>query len=603
MVSKLSVSTWLFVTIVFSPLAQLVLKSGPSQASIIRTEPPSQQRKELHAQDQAQAQENHFILLTTGGQIKLYQTRKSSLASPDSWSLTGRSFVINSTSSLTAFAKHGDPYVSILGNNSYSRWLAELNSLSSSKASILPGNRLDDVDYTSTKSGWRKPFITDVDYFFDDSFCPPGWRANSQVTPFQCMVIVWLDKSNNFLHYGSLNLTSHLMSSKVDTNQHKAKVVDLLEFPPVDLLKISGQDSRQYISKPRNFTPQAYSFLVQRRQHWIRVAFSDGTQPMANQILSGQLKDYLEVFEMSGLSGEPLLSTEITDFNGDCEPLIGSNRTLKNLSIDEENNWLFYLDQSRGGTIFALGPRYQYEEQVTTLHTFVVGNIRKRATTVDTITSMTLDSEGRRLIWLTENNTIYSSDLAGETAVIIGQLSARPLIRSPSTIQLFHDTLFISDPVRRALLAYDMRAYETESDRSKPTHEVLLVDMPAVFGFRLIDITSESAISRELDLTDKDPEYKEDNKARQEVKVKRVDTWFPYYSGYNQPNVKTLYTYRLGLRTRQGDDCADHFYSYAPDHLDLFQLLLVPAFIIVSAVFYALYGLPRCRVADKSPEV
>lgn len=588
MVNSFNTSTWLLLTNIIIALTSLgLLRSGPTQAAIIQVTPHGYNRKPFL---QEQPLETHtdqpiFVLLTTGQQIKLYQAHRTRESS-SSWSLTGHNFVVNSTSSLLTLSKPGQPFIELLGNTTYSRWLAELSSIKSTKASILPASRQDNIEYSASKTGWRQPLIVDVDYFFDRRFCPAD-DEHVQVAS-QCLVVVWLDKSNNFVHYGSINMTG-ILSSLTKPVQQKAKIIELNEFPPFDLL-------RNTVKRAGNYSAQAHSMVIDKRRNKLHVAISDGTQSMANKIITGRLRNYKQVFgtHRDANSRSSLLEQTLTTFNDQCKTSEGANSTFKNLSVDEATGGcLFYLDQHKGGQIFALGSN----EYNSHMHALVRGNLASSSDLAGAATSMTLDPEGRRLIWFTENNLLYSCNLAGADLKTLGQLSARPVIRSSSTIQLFRDTLFISDPVKRSLLTYDMKTHTS----TKPTHEVLLVDMPAVYGFRLV-VTSSGESNLDFVNMEEDTESANDGIGGEPIKsigeveqvqVAAAKTWldqvFSYFkTAQSSSNYELDYMFELASRTNLADHCGYNQIDYVQlvqEHHDKLLLFIIELAILHIAFF------------------
>lgn len=509
-----------------------------------------------------------FILLTTGEQIKLYpfvqqndsanptsQTEEQQKKTPE-LTLANVHYIIKPAD----FDTQQRETLTKLANNSFTRWITEkaaqrqasrspppsaksqqVHGRHGNKASILPGlSGLEDEEATfensfTSRSGWQKPWIVDVDYFFSHRFCR---QSPAQLRDHDCLVVVWLDKKNNYVRYGSLDLIKNPIefnnqSTATSRNNDHNKVLWLQEFPPIDV-------ASEAMSPHHGPVIQVEALVVNKRRQAVYVSYtSAGKQYYYKNILSGGFRS-----EWPTQSGESqLLNKSIRVFNICRDKPDFDSSSIENLDIYDEKSdavWLFYFDKHSGGKIFALmdtqqtsdisdnTDRYQiisrvlvrdlsstqgqqpYQEQAL----FEKLRDTQLETLAENATGLAMDPKRHKLYWITQANKLYSCDYNGLNGELIGKLSNKPAIRSPNAMQVFQGTLYISDPIKKSLIAYklpgqedlssddeldmiysDLRedignysSHDQLNDEINPTHKVLLVEMPSLFGFRLVDI-------------------------------------------------------------------------------------------------------------------
>lgn len=470
-----------------------------------------------------------FIILTTGHQIKLYPLTKRQLSVSPSISdgdiIANQHYLIQPREILNE-----NPLDTIhrLGDNPLSRWVisrsTQIHQNSRGKQqrkpsakSIIPAHQASgDEDYyadASSDSGWKKPLIVDVDYFFDSDFCDRDEERQS--AHIQCLVIVWLDKRNKFVRYGSFNLSKHHLEQQ-NSNLSlagKNKVLWLKEFPPIELVEPSDSQTM----KPVDI--EVYSMALDRRHKLLHVALGGGAQSHPNRIVSIKLS--------SNPSIDPDYLKTVRRFNQHCfsQQVHGGLFTFDNPNIDPDNNdWLFYLDRGQtSSNIVALNVYQNLSQRSEAPQQLIQTSVRNiqsseedlndRATTgaatnkgaQGTPLGIAMDSQRRRLYWLTSANELYECNYAGQETRLIGKLSHKPIIRSAQSMQVLDGILYLSDPIKKSLIAYKIDRkedaqkqtsdQETKGQNSKiddtnliPTHEVLLVEMPSLYGFHLIDL-------------------------------------------------------------------------------------------------------------------
>lgn len=513
---------------------RLSTKSTSVQAAII--DQPLSSRRGLfpqnHISDAIDIQSaNHppdkrkFILLTNGNEIKLYPLEDKS---------SGRDFTSNHYVIKSLDVDFSSPNTLYLReNNTFTRHQLEKNlkKLRKSRSDpkehskfILPG-QVDEEDgqQLGGSSDWKKPLIIDVDFFFDDNFCNTTRISTSP----RCLVIVWLDKRNSYVHYGAINTETIPTTSKStskDTNSgpsnntssrvSRIRELWIEEFPPYD---ICSYNLKENATRPQRCN--VYAMVVDKKRGAIHVAFSsESNSSYPNRLLSGTIRSYNRkmLYQKTHLIHHQVLS-----FNDACENRESPTtmpKELNNLFVDEVNgDWLFYLDKqgsqfSRGAEIIALNVYSRWATlniNQTKLPKPAV-QISVQSIKLTNPKSITLDKRRRLLLWLTDSNELFTCGLSGENVSLVGRLSSKPTIRSPSVMQVHEDFLYISDTLKKVLIAYPLdtntneadlvdlkqkqisaenkTSYERSPDKSlKPTHEVLLVETPALYGFRVVD--------------------------------------------------------------------------------------------------------------------
>lgn len=486
-----------------------------------------------------------FIILTTGDQIKLYPLASDS---DDQLGLS-QNFWYSVKPIESDLTPEKREILTKLDNKIYTRWLfakaaaeADAGNKAKRKKSILPDSQGDDEYHNS---GWLKPKITDVDYFFNMEFClhdqyvrlADGETNSRLISDNDCLVIVWLDNNNSYVRYGSLDLTKNLIELQTESNRksHQDRVLWLNEFPPIYLHKESFVRNLAYSDHYIHLKHQAYAMAIDKRRSRLHVAFGDKTTYAADWILSGNIKPIYTVEQVE--EGKYQLENEtLLPFN-ECHKTADvdlRHTSIEALSVDETSgNWLFYFDKYQGGRIFGLN----VEKQQQCPSYFRVGDVISTNSTRDETLPLStipqalvidiplgewrnqrdqdkpipltndaigvaMDSESRRFFWLNKAHEVYSCDYTGDDVTLIGKLSLKPVIRSTYSMRIFQDILYISDPIKKSLIAYKLDnpqrstgSNEMQSETNfattkvqlqQTTHQVLLVEMPTLYGFRFV---------------------------------------------------------------------------------------------------------------------
>lgn len=459
-----------------------------------------------------------FILLTSGDQIKLYpiKSAQSQQESITADLIDNNNYYIIKPIELNVT----DPQVlEYLSDNSYKQWLifkskqkldlAEHKSSGKiSKASILPDTSESDEFYENSASGWRKPLIIDVDYFVDKNYC-----INS--TEF-CLVVVWLDKNNKIVRYGSIDLMEALKPFEseegLSKSDAKESVLWLDEFPPIQVYN-TIRDS-DICKKRCNFDRiELFSMVIDKSRKILHVAFSDGMDSIIkpNKILTGVPKTRRQLFDHSRHT--QLISQRILSFNKYPPPSnMDENIGLQDLNVDEETaDWLFYFDSSQTGKIFALNIDDQWSDKrgfagdKEAIQSLAVHNISQAIDAKSKkATNYAFDQQNRRMFLINDANELLTCGISGEDVELVGKLSQKPAIKSPYSMQVFENTLLISDSIKKSLIGVgldrhnrklkDFGRQNSGDNEFDTTHQVLIVQMNSLYGFRVVD--------REIDMAD-----------------------------------------------------------------------------------------------------
>lgn len=486
------------------------------------------------------------------------------------------------------------------------------------RASILPRNAdnedgISDDGAFQGESGWKKPLILDVDYFIDERFCginnynedddsdnddsninnnnnnnneddlSPYSEPKNDEIPVEirerqsiCLVIVWLDANNHFIHFGSIDLaknplyqelnkqfidkdnsnynyTSNITynnnssSSSIDNNiknnesnnrfdlnqqnqvsshGQKSALLQLDEFPPIDIYKSLEIISDFESIIDENETKKTYGLTIDHKTNALHVAFSDGSG-YPNRILSGRLNPIMDVSEPDF----QLVGETIHSFN-DCPNLATANQELSNLIVDEQSGGdrLYYFDKT-SLIIYALklnkknfidsdetgGFAHATQALVRNIpsdsaHYESSNHHQKEVLIKPTSNSyhdtkwmagykplgVALNNQNNRLYWLSSSNQVYSCDRAGRDVKVDSQLTMRPAIRAPIRLEIFDDRLYIVDSFKWSLIEHDLIDDLSLAGSSKPSHRVILIERFALLGARFVNLL--------------DPVFQKDNK-------------------------------------------------------------------------------------------
>lgn len=459
-----------------------------------------------------------FVILATGDQIKLYPFKQTSSAQEDHI-LDTNYYLIQPRQVLD---EPCEETYSRLGQNTLTTWMCskskQLNGTKphSASISIIPGQQAV-ASHDNRPDHWKEPFVADVDYFFNSSYCALGhdkqrlyYDTTADDTDSSCLVVVWLDTRNNYVRYGSLDLRTaleeHRNPSPLTSKNHREQILWLREYPAFDLFSMV---TYRHVGK---FTLKAFGMVVDKRRQRLHVALSTQTKAYPNLVVSaGFRKENLHWFLFdSGM----LRKTSFNNEQCSVKPVSDDNYPgLKNLNVDPETgDWLFYLDKRRTSSrISALGfirkPRFPL---VT--YTAIQTSVRDIQVSENTPLGIAIDSHRRRLYWLSTTRDLYECNYAGEEARLIGKLSPKPAIRSIQSMQVLDGILYLSDPIKKSLIAYKLDRNNTEQEVIVPfpTHQVLLVEMSNILGFRLIKLNSpdyrppdqEQSLSKYLKILD-----------------------------------------------------------------------------------------------------
>lgn len=453
-----------------------------------------------------------FILLTTGEKIKLYPFTPSTRFTKglsNSLSHNEYHFIVKPAEIDT----NQDSFYQRFGDTIFSRWLIErqANKNSTSRSNnkfIFPGEETDeDFEEYSGGSGWQKPRITSVDYFFDERFCPsPRSRLSDK-----CLIITWLDDNNKFVRLASLDLEKNpiLYQDPQDTVKHhgnpeKTKILWLQEHPPIDI--------RLALVKSHHLNNSVdirlFSLTTDKLRNSLYVSAGLGHSAL-NLILSGSPKPQRSTGESSQLENEYVHSFTSCAFD--------ENSESENLSFDEPSGfWFFYFNRISGGRIVALNvdpTRIMTPKE--RLGNLIEGRkiVVKELPANDETTfsrqkivdeqrgpsGIALDSQKRRIYWLSSENEVFSCDYVGEDVRLVRRLPTKPVLRSPRTMHIFDRTLYISDASKNSLFAYQLDEEETKDPAithgTQSIQNVLLIETSNIVNFRILDTSGQSRLN------------------------------------------------------------------------------------------------------------
>lgn len=500
-----------------------------------------------HPSDNGHISQRRFIILTNGNEIKLYplepinnnhDTRSDIQNSAVKPSKQNRQQdFINNYFLVKPLDIDLDHYITV--DNAFYRWQfakdvdrsmkilrAIIYKQDKKSTSILPDQTAEDQEnyVESAKLGWKKPLITDVDYFFSDDFCHKTSTGQEKQNS-KCLVIVWLDKNNKYVRYGSIDVgkipdftkitttQNNNSTSKLSSANNKKKIIWIEEFPPYDICyhiakHTFGRTTREC---------QVYGMVVDKKRGVLHVAANNAVNTSyPNRLLSGKISAYKR--DRFAHSYE-FMDRKVLSFNDRCAQKDIANSTLENLNVDEENgDWLFYLHKQQSASkIFALNTYEKWDEVLKeeTKSFDETASIQVVVQSLDTndAISMSLDMEHKQIYWLTDKNELFSCNISGNNRKLVGRLSPKPAIRSPYAMQVSHDTLYLSDTVKRTIIAYPLKNNHVRQNSNsnsqtktkftiepnkllQPTHQVLLVETPALYGFRLINSEIPNSINK-----------------------------------------------------------------------------------------------------------
>lgn len=591
-----------------------------------------------------------FLILTTGNEIKLYplglssQQNKTLTNNGDYYLIRPVDFDVNDS----------DLPKRLGANSSFTRWLFEREAIraarsdGSKRLSILPsrskpdhsaGNFDDrDDELYQGASGWRRPWISDVDYFFDSTFClDQNSEDNRPAGPYttdSCLVVVWLDKRNKFVRFGSINLnehpiedlTAHHLEAKTSmqsassspSTKKRDKVLWLHEFPPIDICNRAGE-----LDIVHSVICDVSELAVQRARHELHITiYSEKLQ--IDRILSGQLRP--STIQREQFTDISLMTLRFCP----SAPESRSNSGLKNLNIDETSgHWLFYMNRHNPTRIMGLDLSSRQSNGLIRRNRMSHFGYALQAVVKDTrfdssacrheytgmkdrepyVLTMTVDRA--KLYWMMDNHEIFSSDLAAANVQLVGKLSAKPLIRSPDVMRMFHDTLFFSDTSRKSIMTYRLNKQPLNQENqlagseTRPNHQVLLVETPTIYGFRLIDmdtIASDDTLELEGDEA-------MGRVAEVHVNPTEPQSWFGYWfslgcRGASTSESRDVYE-MLTKRARAG---CDHMIpksrrqNWVWKYYVCFSIIMMATVIILSAILTLALRL-RCLAPRKEEEL
>lgn len=522
------ISAYVYLTLII--LTQLLSHANstrlPTSASELILKKPSSTRidsPQSSINDAASPPDsNKFILLTNGDQIKLYPFILNDTAADDS-----RYFVVEPKSFNLS-------YFNYLGHNKLSEYLkSQLDKQHKSKRpkTILPyeAESYQNVD-------WKKPWITQVDYFFDPNYCgqqheyhrhqPPKFTdpsASIDLAPSpspsvqlnfeeSCLVIIWFDERNKFIRYGSLDLMNN--SILFTSNSHKStnlnrlrnRILSLNEFPPIDLGKVTSPLSAKNVS--------VNSIVMNRKSKRLNIVINYKDQYTNNSIESvivGKFNPVRYILERN----EIIYSSEFLMINtlkfNQCQTTPNFISSIGNLQLDQKssnlnNNLMFYFDKNQGGSVFVINMKTLKTGELVLKHSLLI-DLFSSNKTIKTL-GMALDSNRKSIYWLNNFNELYRCNYLGENTELVAKLPSKPSIKVPFEMMVYQDTLMLSDSFKKSLILYKLPA----TDRQIKAPEVILVEMPSLYGFKIIELTKSSRnklnqISPMVSFDDHNPNY------------------------------------------------------------------------------------------------
>ena len=420
---------------------------------------------------------NKFLMTADGTNIKLHPIREDNLTPSGGYYLV-------KVADIDVDAAIQRRYLT--PNSSYTRWLRGRAQLKKSRGSgtankprvsILPTSKtelgLTDHDEDEEllydgSSGWRKPWISDVGHFM----------------LHKLLRIFWLDRRNKVYQIGNVPNVDELNLEMLNSSfglaspmaRSSGKVIRLENITSVDLCEAAARfdadlkDCEAFGMSSDNERLLVHFFLGAR----------NSTAP--SHVLSINTLSYLDlesVFSLVAFESCPK-NTQGSNFKN----------TIKNVFM---GNWFYYLDKDAGGKIMSVhvrrlpaddpdAPERPYvASQAPIVETRTVDEMEDKTASA---LVMTMDKRSCRLIWLMDNNELFSSNQAGNHVKLLGKLPPKPVIKCPDLMSVFDGTIFISDSCKRSVMAIRLADFDGEQQRL--IHEVFLIESPAISGFSFI---------------------------------------------------------------------------------------------------------------------
>lgn len=405
-----------------------------------------------------------FILLTTGEHIKLYPlVEKNGQLAPSN----DPYFVIAKPISITGEPKS----LNDSNKSSYIRWLEYRARKQANRDTRTINSMKDDPirvyeDEDFGDSGWQKPLVNDVDYYFDDQACKShqldlGSRG-------KCLVIVWIDKRNKLIRSGLVNLqTSSIKFSRpVDgLAKSKRRYLILNEILPVDLCEDrSGNCELKALNAERS-QGQVSLLLLEGREYFIKKL--NGLRYRNGHI--EWVHNYLHDLRV-----------------GEKDSYVFDNSKFL---IDGDRSFLFNKSVLRVGSLqMNLGSVSVYTNE--TLDSPEGDDITNEFSAIG------IDSDKKLLVWLNKLNELRSSKPNGSGNKMIMKLPPKPVIRSPDNLRVYGNRVYISDRAKKTLILCQIGDTTARGRIDQPKVEVLLVESPGILSFRIGSAPEENLKSK-----------------------------------------------------------------------------------------------------------
>lgn len=440
--------------------------------------------------DKSSSLAKSFVLVATGDKVKLYPSAQEAPGELSDNSNNG--YAIKSD-----YANYPDASKLNL-KTPYARWLvekrlADANESSPRLVSILPASESDDT--TLNGDGLQRPLVTDVDYMFDGKFCDHSDRQQQQtVADETCLVIVWLDKANLLIRFGSIDLDKQPIRVMKEQTKGKSSLL-LREFVPIDVFRNAELDDD---ARATTTTRVIHSIRLDRRRKRLGAAFGFGAN-YVNRILVGQL--WPDNYQHQ-LKDEHIYS------------LAGCQAAQAGLNVDGASEFRFDFDQDRDDAIYATDKfdngrfsviQLAKRDSLGAQADFVVHHDVARLVAGDSHLSRPAHlrplacfkaaavDRSRLLVVLGQNNQLYRCLLRQQAQLQcqqIGQLATgKPSIREPYAMELLDGRLYLSEPSKKTLVVVSVADQSPELGLASTSGRVVLVESPTIFGFRVGKLT------------------------------------------------------------------------------------------------------------------
>lgn len=400
---------------------------------------------------------NRFLLMTNGRQLKLYliEAKNSSIAMSDNYYLLKpRPFV------------DSEEMFAILGRNSLSKWLNRANKTKSTanaagnkRKSILPTrDELEDQDehYGNQDNDWLQPWITDVDYKVH--CCNPTRKCfDKSLSGAKCLTIFWLDRRNQFIRWGSINLNEIPIEDRA--NLSRSKTIFFEEHRPLDFRNIDDQ--------PSDYRIESISSISYNSVEVIGYSSALGKFSILRISLDGKMLTYKR------------------DYVFDCPTEVASStdvKKAKNLQFYGLRS--FYLTICRGiGRINTSG-KIDGRQDLFGFFEF--------SQSQNTIT-FTFDNKHDQIYLLDHEGEILSWSFSDPNSKVIGRLPNKFTSGEAFSMELYEKYLLISDPIKKSLLSIKLPEVGSSAI---PAPKILSVEMNSFYGFKIItfDKVEESVV-------------------------------------------------------------------------------------------------------------